>query len=210
MKLVIAAEIFPPDHGGPATYIERLIPELLKENWEVKVITYADVKKVSTEKQNGYQVIKIPRKDIFSKYFTYTKTLYNISKDADLIYAQGPIASGLPSLIVKWIRSKKVVMKIVGDVAWERARNKFKIKELVDEFQKKKYNLHIEFNRWLEHFIVRQMDSIITPSQYLKKIVSSWGTEKIKVVYNATKEIKGAQNDSQIQQKIGINGQILI
>ncbi len=211
MRLIIASEIFPPDIGGPATYVTRIVPEFLKAGWEVKVITYADVKKVATESQLGYEVIKIPRNNILSKFIIYIKELNRLAKQADLIYAQGPIASGLPSLIVKWLAGKKVIMKIVGDVAWERARNRYDIKELTDEFQNKKYSLAIEFGRWLEHFIVRQMDKVIVPSQYLKKIVGQFGAkpDKIQVIYNALEEIDCNLSKEQARVELGYSGKIL-
>ena len=213
MKLVIAAEIFFPDIGGPATYVTRLIPELLKEGWKVQVITYSDSPILSYEEKDGYQVVRIPRqKNIFSRYFNYLKNLLKLVRGADLIYAQGPIASGLPSLIVKWLRRKKVVMKIVGDVAWERAKNRFGIKELTDEFQKKRYDIKIEFNRWLEHFIVRRMNRIITPSYYLKKLVSGWGAspKKIQVIYNSLEEIKSDLTKEEAKKALSLAGRILL
>jgi len=211
MKLVIASEIFPPDIGGPATYVIRVIPELVKAGFEVKVITYADVKKIVYDDSLGYLVIKIPRKNIFIKFVCYYLQLYKLAKKADLIFAQGPVASGLPTLLVKTIQKKKAVMKIVGDVAWERARNNFNIQELTDEFQTKKYNLQIEFGRWLEHFIVKQMDKIITPSFYLKKIVSQFVTkpEKIQVIYNALEEIDCNLSKAEARQKLGYTGKVL-
>ena len=35
MRIIIASEIFPPDPGGPATYVTRIVPELLKLGNEV-------------------------------------------------------------------------------------------------------------------------------------------------------------------------------
>ena len=211
MKLIIAAEIFPPDIGGPATYVTRIVPELIKDGFEVKVITYADVNKITIDESLGYVVIKIPRKNMLLKFAAYYSELYRLAKTADLIFAQGPIASGLPSLIVKYLTGKKSVMKIVGDVAWERARNKYNINELTDEFQMKHYSPVIEFGRWLEHFIVKKMDSIITPSQYLKKIVSGWGVKpkKINVIYNALEEIDCQLSKEQARKQLGYTGKIM-
>ena len=212
MKLIIAAEIFPPDIGGPATYVSRIIPELLKDGFEVKVITYADVNKITIDESLGYVVIKIPRKKMLFKFIAYFGELYRLAKTADLIFAQGPIASGLPALIVKRLRRKQAVMKIVGDVAWERARNKYGIKELTDEFQSKHYRLSIELGRQLEHFIVKRMDRIITPSQYLKKIVWRFGADqgKIQVIYNALEEIDCQMTKDEAKAKLGYKGQMLL
>jgi len=212
MKLVIAAEIFPPDIGGPATYLKQIVPRLIYDGFKVEVITYADVKRVTVDCRGAYAVTKIPRKNVLTKFVLYTLKLFKLAKSAELIFAQGPVASGLPALLVKHLRHKKAAMKIVGDVAWERARNKFGISELLDEFQSKKYRLLIAGHRWLEHFIVKRMDGLLTPSFYLKKIVSHWGAPpaKVQVVYNALTGINCQLTKEQAREQLGLNGKILL
>jgi glycosyltransferase involved in cell wall biosynthesis len=163
-------------------------------------------------KEYPFAVIRIPRNNLISKFFLYTKKLFYLSKEADVIFCQGPIASGLPSLIVKWLTGKKVLMKIVGDVAWERGRNKYGLNQTINEFQSKKHNLPIEFGKKLRNFIVKRVDQIITPSNYLKKIVSGWGTspDKIKVIYNSFHIDITELTKEQAQKTIGLSGKIIM
>jgi len=44
MNIVIAAEIFPPDIGGPATYARQLAAALRAQGHAVRVITYGELK----------------------------------------------------------------------------------------------------------------------------------------------------------------------
>ena len=39
MKLLLASDIFPPDAGGPATYMVALANDLVKQGDEVTVVT---------------------------------------------------------------------------------------------------------------------------------------------------------------------------
>lgn len=96
---------------------------------------------------------------------------------------------------VSRILKKKFVIKIVGDYAWEQAVNQFEIKDLIDDFQNKKYNSKIEKIRRIQKKVVSNADAAIVPSEYLKKIVLGWGVDenRIKVIYNAFIGVKNIE-----------------
>ena len=202
-KLVIATGIFPPDIGGPATYSETMARELTKRGFEVAVITYADRSKNQEAgiKKQGYGIVRISR--IYPKglrHFVYFWKLLRISRGADVVYAQDLISAGLPALAATKLLRKKFALKIVGDYAWEQHAQrsttslKFPISNFqfpnIEEFQKEKYGLRTELLRFLERVVAKKADVIITPSEYLKKLVIGWGVpeDKIKVIYNAYTE----------------------
>ncbi|MCL5795140.1 MAG: glycosyltransferase family 4 protein [Patescibacteria group bacterium] len=184
-NLVIAAEIFPPDIGGPATYSKKIAEELIRLNWQVKLICYSD----KLEKDDyQYPVWRIIRTRFFLwHYFKYFWQLKKIAKDTLVIYAQGPVSSGWPAVLVGKLLKKKVVVKVVGDYAWEQARNSGRTNVGIDKFQAEKLSGKTKFLKNIESWVCRNADQIIVPSQYLKKIVSGWGVPegKIKVIYNS-------------------------
>ena len=203
MKIIIATGIFPPDIGGPATYSETMARELTKRGFEVAVITYADRSKNQEAgiKKQGYGIVRISR--IYPKglrHFVYFWKLLRISRGADVVYAQDLISAGLPALAATKLLRKKFALKIVGDYAWEQHAQrsttslKFPISNFqfpnIEEFQKEKYGLRTELLRFLERVVAKKADVIITPSEYLKKLVIGWGVpeDKIKVIYNAYTE----------------------
>ena len=102
MRLVLAAGIYPPDIGGPATYTERLAKELNQS-----VISYSGSLK------------KYP---MGLKHFLYFLGLLLLAKDADVIYAQNVTSAGLPALLVSKLLKKRFVLKVVGDAAWEQKK----------------------------------------------------------------------------------------
>ena len=185
-KIFIAAEIFPPIIGGPATYTVKLANALNKQNFKVRILCYGKPDKtvldlgIKINYVNNFWPLPI-------KYFLYFKKLFWFSFNYSTIYAMGPVASGWPAKCVKKITGKKLIVKVVGDYAWEQAMGAGKTKVLIDEFQAQKFSEKIGLLKKIESKVCQSADTIITPSQYLKKIVSGWGvnSEKIKVVYNS-------------------------
>jgi|SRR3989344_2677880 len=183
-KILIAAEIFPPDIGGPATYSYDLAHELARRGFTIGVVCYGE----GSGSVSGFNIYKISRnQNIFSRYIKYIFALYKYSKDFDIIYAQGPIASGIPAYIINNIFKKKYIVKVVGDYAWEKAMNSGKTKFTIDEFQNEKSKGVIKVLRYLEALVCKNAIKVIAPSRYLKKIVEGWGItgENIEVIYNA-------------------------
>lgn len=209
-KVLIAAEIFPPDIGGPASFVPRILPYLRPAGLETKILTYADARNDSDDlltrvKRSRFLVVH---------YFSYLIKLFKLAYNFDLIFCQGPIASGVPAVLAKYILRKKVLMKIVGDTAWERARNKKWTTDSVDDFQTNKHSMRTSFNKWVRAWAAKRVDLVITPSEYLKKIVSGWGVnpDKIKVIYNAFEDHVLAEvlSKEQAQKLIGIAGEIVL
>lgn len=186
MRIIIASGIYPPDIGGPATYSQLIAREFGKREIGIRVICYSDKK--------GDDVVRVLRKhNILLRYFLYFWNLLKLSRDSDIIYAQGPLAAGLPAMLVSKILGKKFIVKIVGDYAWEQYQNKLKVKSQklkvddIENFQKNKHDFLTELRRKIQKKVVNKAKKIIVPSEFLKKIVKGWGIDenKIKVVYNA-------------------------
>ncbi len=186
MHILIAAEIFPPDIGGPATYSETIGRELVAKNWQVQLICYSDAQQ--DDSQYPFPVTRIVRSRFTPlHYYRYYKALLRLAKECDVIYAMGPISSGNPAIRVAKKLQKKVVVKVVGDYAWERARNTGVTTLSIDEFQKQKFPGKIGLLQATEKHVCQTADRVIVPSNYLKKIVMGWGVSenKISVVYNS-------------------------
>lgn len=180
MKLVIAADIYPPDIGGPATYAQFLKTQLPASGIEVKLICYSD--------KPDDDVVRVVRSGLrLVRYLNYFWQLNKIARTVDVIYAMGPVSAGLPALwVARWQR-KPLVVKVVGDYAWEQARNQRVTAVGIDEFQPQKFGGKVGRLQRAERRVCRRASKVIVPSQYLKKIVSGWGIDekKIEVIYNA-------------------------
>jgi glycosyltransferase involved in cell wall biosynthesis len=185
MRLLIAADIFPPDTGGPATYSVALANELTALGFGVEIVSLNPNSDSSKVKCDLFAV-KNGRK--LERYWRYLYLLFSRGKKADLIYAMGPVNAGLPALIAARILGKKLVVKVVGDYAWEQGRQRFGVECGMDEFQtSKKNNWAVKFFKFLQSLVCARADLVIVPSQYLCDIVRGWSArpDKIKVIYNS-------------------------
>lgn len=203
-KILIATGIFPPDIGGPATYTKTLCEELPKLGCELKVITYGD----------GIQNVHLVSRgqNLFFRYFKYFWQVFKLCGWADVVYVQGPVSEGLPSWLACKLRGKKYVLKIVGDYAWEQGTQRFGVKELLDNFQDKKYCWQVELMRKIQRLVTRGARKIVTPSEYLKKIVNRWGADndKINVIYNSVKKIDLSISKEEAKSELNMTGNIIL
>jgi glycosyltransferase involved in cell wall biosynthesis len=174
MKILIATPLYPPEIGGPATYVKTLEVEFPRQNVHGTVLPFSCTK-------------SFPK---YLRHIAYAYHLFRASYGVDVILALDPVSVGLPSSLVALIRGKKFVVKIVGDYAWEQGQQRFGVKQNLDEFvhmPSTKFLAQVGFLRMVQTFVARRATRIIVPSKYLKGIVMAWGIpeEKISVIYNA-------------------------
>ncbi len=179
MRLFVASGIFHPEPGGPATYLYRLLPEILARGHTVRVLAFGDP---STEGY-PYPVHRIPRRALPVRMLDYACAAREEMNRADLVFVN---SLGLP---LYGGRGRPRVLKVVGDLAWERAVNKGWIPptEDIDAFQTGRYANRVRLIQALRAREVRRMDRVIVPSRYLRDMVIGWGAapERVQVIYNA-------------------------
>lgn len=212
MKILIATGIYPPDIGGPATYVEHLRKELPAYNFDIEILTYGEPQ--GKQMVEGTPVYKVSRKhNVLQRYSRYFVELLKRVSKFDLVYVQGPAADGIPTFLACTLLRKKYILKVVGDYAWEHAQNTFHISENLDEFQNAKFGWKTELLRTLQKMVARGAEKIVVPSEYLKKIVGDgWGIskEKIQVIYNAVEIKELLPEKEQIRRDLGIDGFALV
>jgi len=189
MKILLTTPIFPPEIGGPATYTYEISRRLAERGHDVSVVTFADTKpevkdiKVIPVRLN-YRFLGSLRRQ--SRLFF---TILSAVRGMDLLYAQGAVVVGLCSLVIGKLTRKPVLVKFVGDVAWEQAVNTGKTKKSLEDFLgQPEGGLYIKLIMKIQKFVFHRADKIITPSHYLKKLLEQFyqvPDSKIEVVYNA-------------------------
>ncbi|VAW33210.1 hypothetical protein MNBD_CPR01-311 [hydrothermal vent metagenome] len=187
MKIVIATPLYPPELGGPATYAKILFEELPKQGIEVELVKFGDVRHLP----------KIVR------HIAYFLRVRRALARADVALALDPVSVGLPTCVAAWTLRKPFVVKVVGDYAWEQGRQRFGIKDTLDDFTRtKRAPFFVRFLRSVQTRVARRAHTIIVPGEYLKKIVFAWGVpkEKIHVVHNAISLEKTGSVPSQVER----------
>lgn len=180
---MVASGIFHPESGGPATYLQSILPALQKTGWNPHVISFGD----SSHFQYPYPVTRIARRAYPLRQMHYALAARKLLDWADVCYLHSidlPLWSGprMPRLL-----------KVVGDQAWERCMRKGWIPPeiSIDDFQTSAGDWRVRWQRASRTRQVAAMDAVIVPSEYLRRMVSDWGVppSKIHVIYNALPDL---------------------
>ena len=186
MDILITVGIFPPDIGGPASFVPKISKYLINKGHNVKIICLSD--KEHLDYKDEFSVIRINRNlPIISRWFKTIVKIYNVSKKSDLIFVNG---LGTEATIANLFLRKKVIRKIVGDPVWERVYNKKLINEPFDDFQENKHGLFISLQKLIRNWSINKSNLVITPSQHLKTFIQNIGCENDIYVINNGVEIK--------------------
>ncbi len=179
MKILIVTGIFPPDVGGPATYSPMAAEALAGRGWDVSVVAWSDSLE-HDDSAYGFRVARIPRGG--SKPLRMARTLFSIARfgtSSDIIFSVG---LALESAMANILLRKPLVMKIVGDAAWERATRWGWTRESFEEFQTGGPSAGVRLLKRLRDWTIRRADRVITPSGNLAGCVRRWGADAGKVV----------------------------
>ncbi|MBI3572117.1 glycosyltransferase family 4 protein [Candidatus Kaiserbacteria bacterium] len=172
MRIIIAAPLYPPEIGGPATYAKILEEELPKRGIEVALVKFSEVR-------------RLPK---LLRHYAYFKKVLRAARGADVVLALDPVSVGLPALKAAQRAGKPFIVKIVGDYAWEQGRQRFGVKEDLNTFvAARQKSFFIRMLQKIQTRVARSATRVIVPSEYLKGIICHWGIqrEKIEVIYNA-------------------------
>jgi glycosyltransferase involved in cell wall biosynthesis len=171
MKILLVAGIYPPDVGGPATFLPQLAAYCQRSGHQVKVLTLSENSEAS-HTPSCWRVIRIPRRLPLPIRFSLTTVLVFVNS----ILGYRVFANGLHEEcgLALWLSRGKGVAKIVGDPVWERATNKLKTKMDIESFNSAQLPWNIAIQRRLLKFGLNQFHTVITPSQQLQDFVVRW------------------------------------
>ena len=116
MKILLATGIYPPAIGGIATYAQKLAEGLQMLGHDVSIVTYSK-EEIFSERHSIYSIST--RGGIFCRWFRYARMLRREGKDADYVIALSSISAGVPLLLARLQKPKKI-LRLGGDFFWER------------------------------------------------------------------------------------------
>ena len=180
MDILITVGIFPPDIGGPASFVPKISKYLISKGHNIKIICLSDKENLTYEDE--VDVIRINRNlPIIFRWLKTIIKIYNNSKKSDVIFVNG---LGTETTIANIFTRKKIIRKIVGDPVWERVYNKNLTNESFDDFQKNKHGLSISLQKFIRNWSINKSNLIITPSEHLKSFVEKIGFDNKLFVIN--------------------------
>ena len=202
---------FHPEAGGPATYLYNLLPELVARGHRVTVVTYGDVEE---ERAYPYPVIRISRQQpIPLRLAKFTWEVLRQGRKCDLLFVND---YGLPAALANLALRKPVVMKVVGDFAWEYAirHRLIPADENIDDFQRARHGFTVELLKRLQRWYVGRARAVIVPSRYFRGLVAGWGVpeKKSRVIYNAVDlaAYQDLPSREEIRARLGLAGRVVL
>lgn len=185
MHVLIATGIYPPETGGPATFVPALAADWSSRGWEVTVVTYGDVQ---TKRSTDWKVEVVARAGgPIARYLRYINRVRVLAKQADIVFLQGPFSDGLPGTIGAIFAGRPTMLRVPGDFAWEgMQREQAAATQSLETFLVAVKPLKWRCIFWLESLIARRARAVVTPSRYLQKLATAWGVKEMRkqVVYN--------------------------
>lgn len=208
-SICVISGTFHPEVGGPATYLYHLCRVLVERGHKIHVITYGDDVE---DNRYLYPVTRISRQLIPPvRLGLFFYKVITIGRNYDLLYVND---YGLPPALANLFLKKRIVMKIVGDFAWEYSRRNGLICDGIDEFQNRSYSPKVWLLKQIQAFYSCRADTVIVPSRYLKGIVSQWGCSpnRIRVIYNAIDlgRLDSKIEKNQVREQLHLKGKIIV
>jgi len=190
LRILVTTGIFPPDIGGPATYVPGMAEALASRGHEVTVVAPQERLVPCPIANPSYRLVRFQR----AHYLRYANffvelgcalvTILREARACDVLFVNG---LGLPAVLASRLAGKPMVVKVVGDGAWELAHARGWTTLDLDEFQGVR-DWWVRLLRWWYHQAASRAQAVIVPSRYLARVVERWGVpaSRVHVVYNAT------------------------
>lgn len=184
-KVLVTTGIFPPDIGGPATYVPKFASYLSNLGESVKVITLSS-EKHSKQSAYSFSVIRLDRRTY--KPLRILQTIKEISKNlsrCDIVFCNGLMIETAVAVLITRFHGNSVV-KVVGDPVWERMKNK--------ESAQRSFRGSLKSLLWKGFSIIErkvfvwslgQFKQITCPGYSLAETVKSWNENfNVQVITN--------------------------
>ena len=114
-------------------------------------------------------------------------SVLRVVRSADVLYVNGLAGPEMAAIVAGRLLGRPVILKIVGDNAWELALRRGWTTAGIDEFQRLPGGLNVRLVRGLVRRFARLVTKLIVPSDYLKRLVIGWGVapDSVVVIRNA-------------------------
>jgi hypothetical protein len=201
LRILIVSGIWPPDVGGPASHGPALGEYLASRGHRVSAL-------VSTDKGvDAPFPLHVVRRDrpLPVRMAAGAVALVRHARDADVVYATGIYHRAAAAAHA--VR-RPLVIKLVNDPAYERAKTRGWFTGGLEEFQAARGNRPIRALRRARDAALRRAATIIVPSAYLAAIVGKWdlGGTPVEVVHNPAVVGRAAGERQALRAELGMDG----
>lgn len=182
MNIVITSPIFPPDLGGPSTYVPSIASWLVARGHAVTVVAFC-----SDPAPAGwpFRVVAVERCWMPLRYWRDFVQTWRAARGADVVYINEHLA--LHVAFAARLRGVPSVIRTYVDGTWEITHRLGWHDDTIDDYQLKDYDWRFTLLRRLQRTWWGWVRRIIVPSDFIRRLVEGHGVppQKIERVYNA-------------------------
>lgn len=198
MKVGITAGVYYPEIGGGGTYLKLLRDDLIAAGHEVQVVAFGE-----TGSSTG--VVRVSRRSpIPIRLLRLTYAAQRALRHADVWYAND---YGVAAALLAPLHRKPMVMKVIGDWAWESGVNQGLVPppgatggtpggDPLIELERRRQHPRVELRKAIRRRTARSMDRVVVPSAYLAGVVAGWGVapERIVMIHNGINPVDHSES----------------
>lgn len=150
--VLVAAGIYPPDPGGPALHAEQQVKLYTERGMRVRVVALSHYRHLPPGVRHA----------------AYLFALLSQSVPGQVVFGHDAQGVGVPALIAAKLSLSPLILRIGGDVVWERAAESGETTEPLSTFYEK--GLHKNNRRFfVSRFVLRRAKQIIVTTELLSK-----------------------------------------
>jgi glycosyltransferase involved in cell wall biosynthesis len=205
VKALLVSGIWPPDVGGPASHAPELAEFLRGRGHVVEVVVTADSEPGPQEYPVHWVSRRIP---VGARHAAVAAAIARHARRSDVVYATSML--GRASLGAA-IARRPLVVKLVADEAYERARRRRLFDGDLDAFQRFAGGARVRALRGARDRALRRVDHLVCPSSYLASLAVSWGVpaERVTVIPNAAPPLPELPTRDEARAELGVSGPTL-
>lgn len=210
-RVLIITGIFEPDIGGPASYAKMLASHI---GSPATVLTYSSVWSRRGDKKLPFKVIRtFKRVPGFIRHTLFAFRVFFHGRRHDILLVLSTLNGGIPAVFAQRMFKKRLIVRIPGDVVWQRAVERGETPLLIDDFQKEPKRGWLGMLWRMQAWVARNADAVLTQSEYQKRLVAGWGVslDHIRVVYNGVALPPPHVGEKQeLRKRLGVSGNLII
>ncbi len=193
---MLTSPIFPPDLGGPSTYVPNFARWLSEQGHEVTVVAFC-----SDPEPKGwpFRMVSIPRRFLPLRYLVSFARTWKELKDCDVLYVNEHLA--LVVALAGKLRGVPMAIRVCVDGPWEITRRYGLHNDSITDFVAESRGPIVALARWLQTLWWSWMRAIVAPSRFLQGIIEDYGVDPGKVVqihntYHGPREYEPSQREA--------------
>ena len=202
MRVGIVSGIWPPDVGGPASHAPDLASFLHDKGHRVEVLVTAD----RAPEPEAYPVRFVSRRlPPGLRHAEVIRAVIAMSGRAEVIYATSMIGRAATATT---LRRRPLVVKLVADQAYERARRRGLFEGTLEEFQAYEGGWQLATLRAARNRTLSRAADVLCPSNYLARLAVAWGVapDKVRVLPNPSPDISSVPGRAAARAALELTG----